>query len=83
MKEIPLNAFLPCVGCGHPVGRNEAGTVIDRHGFWHSDCEQRAWEESGCRADNVKAPFENEWRAAKQAMLDAMPDSTSGDSLSL
>lgn len=34
-----------CPGCGEAVGRFELGSVTDRDGHWHGQCEQRAWDE--------------------------------------
>lgn len=39
-----------CAGCKKPVDIDEPDAIEDffpTRSFWHSQCEQKAWEESG------------------------------------
>lgn len=67
MKTLPDDTVLPCVGCGQPVSHAEC--VVDRDGWWHNDCEVKAWNDSGNGAMNMKAPFKKEWQEAKAVLL--------------
>ncbi len=50
----------PCLRCGKPVDTRKPGAVQDlfgpKHatGLWHEQCEQAAWEESGCGEREMK-----------------------------
>lgn len=61
-------AALPCVGCGQLVTHEDA--TVDRDGWWHDDCAEKAWEACGYGVNGeMPAPFKAAWKEAKRRLL--------------